>query len=140
MSVRAGLALAMLLLAADASAADDVKAALAATDVGVIRFASAGTLSRPDPQTPLSRGAPVALSGELALPEGNGPFAAVVLAHGCSGISGGVKAWAVVLREWGYASFVLDSFAGRDLTEVCTNAFKLTGTQRVPDAYGALAV
>jgi dienelactone hydrolase len=140
MGVRAGLALAMLLFAAGAAAAVDVKAALDASDVGTIWFASAGTLNRPNPETAYQRGEPVTLSGELALPEGAGPFPAVVLAHGCNGITGGETAWAAVLREWGYASFVLDSFHGRKLTEVCSNAFKLTGTQRVPDAYGALAV
>jgi dienelactone hydrolase len=45
-----------------------------------------------------------------------------------------------VLREWGYATFVLDSFRGRKLSEVCTNARVLSGTQRIPDAYGALRI
>jgi dienelactone hydrolase len=130
----------MLLFAADTAAAADVKAALDASDVGSIHYASAGTLNRPDPQTAYQRGAPVTLSGDLWLPDGAGPFPAVVLAHGCNGITGGETAWAAVLRQWGYASFVLDSFDGRGLTEVCTNTFRLTGTQRVPDAYGVLAV
>src|SRR5215471_4029481 len=140
MSVRAGFALAMLLFAPGTAAAADVKAALDASDVGTIWFASAGTLNRPEPQTAYQRGAPVILSGELELPEGAGPFPTVVLAHGCNGPTGNEAAWAAVLREWGYASFMLDSFLGRRLVEVCSNAFKLTGIQRVPVAYGALAV
>jgi dienelactone hydrolase len=35
---------------------------------------------------------------------------------------------------------VFDSFRGRNLIEVCTNARTLTGTQRIPDAYGALRI
>lgn len=140
MGVRAGLALAMLLFTARTAVAADVKAVLDAGDVGTIWFASAGTLNRPGLQTAYQRGAPITLSGELELPEGAGPFPAVLLAHGCNGITGGEAAWAAVLHEWGYASFVLDSFLGRRLVEVCTNAFKLTGTQRVPDVYGALTL
>ena len=140
MGVRVDFALAILVFTTGVAAAADVKAVLDARDVGTIRFDSAGTLNRPGPETAYQRGAPVTLSGELALPEGAGPFPTVVLAHGCNGISGVDAAWAAVLREWGYASFTLDSFHGRRLVEVCSNALKLTGTQRVPDAYGALAV
>lgn len=140
MSVPARLALATLLLAAGPAAAADVKAALDASDVGTIWFASAGTMNRPNPETAYQRGAPVTLVGDLQLPEGEGPFPVVVLAHGCNGPTANEDAWAAVLREWGYASFVLDSFLGRRLVEVCSNAFRLTGMQRVPDAYGALAV
>jgi dienelactone hydrolase len=43
-----------------------------------------------------------------------------------------------VLRDWGYATFALDSFTGRKLREVCSDATVLSGIQRIPDAYGAL--
>ena len=46
--------------------------------------------------------------------------------------------WGPVLRSWGYATFVLDSFRRRGLAEVCTNGPALVPLQRVPDAYGAL--
>lgn len=91
--MRAGLALAMLLFAAGPAAAADVKAALDASDVGTIWFASAGSLNWPDPEAAYQRGEPVALSGELELPDGAGPFPVVVLAHGCNGITGGETAW-----------------------------------------------
>jgi dienelactone hydrolase len=45
-----------------------------------------------------------------------------------------------VLRQWGYATFILDSFQGRGLIEVCTSARTLIGVQRIPDAYGALRI
>lgn len=78
------------------------------------------------------------LSGDLALPPGSGPFPAVVLMHGCGGFpSRTVAAWDPALRSWGYATFALDSFGGRRLREVCTDALALTPNRRIPDPYGA---
>ena len=57
--------------------------------------------------------APASLTAELYTPRGTGPFPAVILMHGCGGISPNVKEWAVWLRHEGYAAFVLDSFGGR---------------------------
>lgn len=116
----------------------DVKPSLSAADSGNIWFVSAGSLVRSPDGSRLVPGKPLALSGDLRFPVGPGPFPAVVLAHGCSGITAGVTAWASALREWGYATFVMDSFRGRGLIEVCTSALTLIGTQRIPDAYGAL--
>lgn len=45
-----------------------------------------------------------------------------------------------MLRSWGYATLVVDSFRSRGLGEVCTDALALTGNQRIPDAYGALKI
>ena len=83
-------------------------------------------------------GAPASISGELNLPRGNGPFPAIVLAHGCNGNRNIERAWGPLLREWGYATFVIDSFNNRGIPEVCTNPRALMPLQRVPDAYGAL--
>jgi dienelactone hydrolase len=121
-----------------APALKDLKPSLGATDSGKIWFASAGTLPRSPDGSRFVPGDPVVLSGELSFPAGSGPFPAMVIAHGCSGTSAVDDAWARTLREWGYAAFVIDSFSGRGLVEVCTNARLLTGTQRIPDAYGAL--
>lgn len=118
----------------------DLKPALSVTDSGSIWFASAGSLARSPDGSRFTPGDPVVISGELRFPSGAGPFPAVVLAHGCGGLGNAETGWAPVLREWGYATFVLDSFRGRDLTEVCTNARTLTGIQRIPDAYGALRI
>ncbi|MBL8495457.1 MAG: dienelactone hydrolase family protein [Rhodocyclaceae bacterium] len=82
----------------------------------------------------------VSLSGSLQFPPGDGPFPAVVLAHGCNGIGQTERAWAEALRTWGYATFLLDSFAGRNVAEVCTNPWALAPLQRVPDVFGALRV
>src|SRR5882724_11116880 len=83
---------------------------------------------------------PQRLSGQLALPDGPGPFPAMILMHGCAGVGRADRGWAGALVSWGYAAFVVDSFTGRGLREVCTQSRALVGTQRVPDAYGALAI
>lgn len=83
-------------------------------------------------------GPPQAISAELRFPQGAGPFPAVVLAHGCNGKRNTERAWGAQLREWGYATLVLDSFTERGIREVCTGAARLAPLQRVPDAYGAL--
>ncbi len=121
-----------------APALKDLKPALEATDSGKIWFATAGTLPRSPDGSRFVPGHPMVLSGELGFPTGRGPFPAMVIAHGCGGNGAVDAAWARTLQEWGYATFILDSFSGRGLVEVRTNAWLLTGTQRIPDAYGAL--
>lgn len=123
-----------------APALKDLKPSLNAADSGNIWFASAGSLVRSPDGARFTPGDPVVISGEFRFPSGPGPFPAVILAHGCGGIGNAETAWAPVLREWGYATLVLDSFRARGLTEVCTTARTLTGTQRIPDAYGALRI
>lgn len=145
MSLRPGSAFVFTILIAlysggCAPSLKDLKPALSAADSGNVWFASAGSLVRSPDGSRFVQGEPLALSGDLRFPPGAGPFPAVVLAHGCNGITNGVTAWASALREWGYATFVVDSFRGRGLIEVCTNAQALTGTQRIPDAYGALRI
>jgi dienelactone hydrolase len=126
--------------AACAPALRDVKASLSATDSGTIWFATAGSLLLTPDGSRLIGGGPIALSAELVLPAGAGPWPAVVLAHGCSGIVNTEKGWARALQSWGYATLTLDSLRARGLTEVCTNPRALIATQRVPDAYGALRI
>ncbi|MBV9191473.1 MAG: dienelactone hydrolase family protein [Betaproteobacteria bacterium] len=106
---------------------------------GVFAFQTAGSLVRSADGSMLVLGPPLTLSGELRLPEGSGPFPAVILAHGCGGQPVYTElAWGRTLREWGYATFVVDSFSARGVINVCSNALPLLPTQRVPDAYGAL--
>jgi dienelactone hydrolase len=118
-------ALVALLVAGCAPALADLRPALSATDRGAVWF-------RTDE--------PLALSGDLAFPAGEGPFPAVVLMHGCGGIiHRHMHAWTEALRARGYATFVVDSFRGRGLGEVCTTG-ALRPTDRIPDAYGALRI
>lgn len=116
----------LLTVTACAPGMDRLRPTLGASDTGTIWFM---TLERD------------VLSGNLAFPPGAGPFPAVILMHGCRGLpSLSVAGWEPLLRSWGYATFVLDSFRGRGLQEVCTNALALTANERIPDAYGALKI
>jgi dienelactone hydrolase len=81
--------------------------------------------------------APASLTAELYIPRGTGPFPAVILMHGCGGISPNVKEWAVWLRHEGYAAFMLDSFGGRGLKRLCAGSAQLTGSMRAPDVFAA---
>jgi len=110
-----------------------------AQDTGILAFPSAGNLQRAALTEPFAFGGAAAqISGELQLPEGPGPFPAVVLAHGCAGNRFVEPAWGDFLRKAGYATFNVDSFRGRGISEVCTQGALLNPLQRVPDAYGAL--
>jgi dienelactone hydrolase len=110
-----------------------------AADAGVLSFQSAGSLQRnADGRSFSPGGTPATISGELLFPEGRGPFPAVVLAHGCGGNRNVEPSWGPLLRQWGYATFNVDSFRGRGLNEVCTRGVLLVPLQRVPDAYAAL--
>ncbi len=55
----------------------------------------------------------------LSAPKGTGPFPAVVVMHGCSGISRNMTRWAERLNRWGYVALVVDSFGPRGVTNVC---------------------
>ena len=134
----AAMLLVLLLLGGCAADPIVLTAPPTANDEGVLAFASAGTLQRSPDRRNFQKGAPVTLSGDLQFPQGAGPFPAIVLAHGCNGNRNIESAWGPVLRSWGYATFVIDSFRGRGLNEVCTNGPALLPLQRLPDAYGAL--
>jgi dienelactone hydrolase len=76
-----------------------------------------------------------------------GPAAAVLLLHGCNGISQttGVNPrpdkMASLLQEKGYAVLMLDSFSGRDLQEICSVPLSkrtLSPRMRAEDARHAL--
>lgn len=108
-------------------------------DTGLVEFTTAGSLVATDDGR-LTAGPPLTLSGDLEIPPGPGPFPAVVLMHGCAGIGSADREWVSVLRTAGYATFVLDSFTGRGLSDVCVDAGALYPSQRMPDAYGALRI
>jgi dienelactone hydrolase len=112
-------------------------AAPADTATRVISFPTAGALQR-GPDRFRVEGPSVIITGDLQFPAGKGPFPAVVLAHGCNGNANVERAWGPILRAWGYATFNVDSFGGRGIAEVCTQAGVLLPLQRLPDAYGAL--
>lgn len=85
----------------------------------------------------------IPLTGRLSKPAGDGPFPAVVLLHGCRGMLPFQDAWAAKLTEWGYVALQVDSFAPRDITEICTDFqqayYHGVLGDRVMDAFGALS-
>jgi len=135
--LRALAGLCALLLAGCASGPAVPPRPPAAADGGLLEFETAGSLQRTG-RRGFAPAAPVRIAGELRFPEGKGPFPAIVLAHGCAGNLRVEPIWGPVLRSWGYATFVIDSFRARGITEVCTKGPTLVPLQRVPDAYGAL--
>jgi dienelactone hydrolase len=83
--------------------------------------------------------APRRIGAWLSRPEGEGPFPAVVLLHGCHGVSASTHDWARWFRRQGYVALAVDSWAARDMTEGCTpQSPDLPNTERFDDAVGAL--
>src|SRR5437773_5871410 len=58
-------------------------------------------------------GAPVRVKAEEFRPEGRGSFPAIVLMHGCHGVSRSVRDWGRWFRERGYVALVVDSWGSR---------------------------
>lgn len=76
------------------------------------------------------------LDGYLTRPQGEGPFPAVVVLHGCEGLfPSRRKTWSERLSSWGYVVLFVDSFSTRGIKETCDG---LHSADRVYDAYGAL--
>ena len=82
---------------------------------------------------------PATLTGDLYTPSGKGPYPAVVLFHGCGGVSPNVPAWAQWLQSEGYAALVVNSFQGRGLRNLCADSRPLTPAVRAADVYAAAA-
>lgn len=84
-------------------------------------------------------GPEVIIGAELRLPRlGNERLPAVVLLHGSSGIAAYVNDWVPVLNSLGLATFLVDSFAGRGLTNVGNDQAQLGRLAQVFDSYRAL--
>jgi dienelactone hydrolase len=80
------------------------------------------------------------LEGKLTKPSGVGPFPALVLLHGCGGISRQRDdVWAKRLADWGYAALQVDSFGPRRESNICASRALLNDfvPLRVGDAYAA---
>ncbi len=84
-------------------------------------------------------GAPREVTGWLLRPEGQGPFPAVVLFHGCHGVSASNHDWARWFRDEGYVALIVDSWTPRGMKEGCSpKSADLPNTERFDDAVGAL--
>jgi dienelactone hydrolase len=77
---------------------------------------------------------------ELYLPTGAPPTAAVVVLHGCNGVSPHYRIWAARLAQWGYAALLVDSFRPRGYADgVCGHGRDVPGDLRARDAFDAAA-
>lgn len=81
----------------------------------------------------------VTVFGTLSLPDGAGPFPAMVIAHGSGGITDAREfAWARRLKEIGVASFIVDSFTPRNIRDTASEQTQLNTIANVADALFAL--
>lgn len=79
------------------------------------------------------------IAGVLTLPaNAKGPVPALVIVHGSSGVVANDFVWAKRVNDWGIASFVIDNFTGRGITETATEQNRLSGTADVAGALAAL--
>lgn len=87
-------------------------------------------------------GPAVALTADLYLPRGSGPFPALVLKHGSGGMEGptgaNIRKWAQTFAGWGVAALVVDSFGARKISETANNQGQLSTFAEVADALAAL--
>jgi dienelactone hydrolase len=88
-------------------------------------------------------GKSITLKGLLDMPEGRGPFPAVVLLHDGEGYTWhlGVAryaAWAERLKSWGYVALRVDSMGSRGITDPASTEFP-SPEQVSRDAYAARA-
>ena len=107
---------------------------LASGCAGVTRQVDVPRVSSPDDTGPRV----TKVSGYLTKPDGDGPFGAVVLLHGCPGLAPAYRRlmeWAEWYRVRGWVSIAPDSFTPRGLSIVCNEA---TATDRAGDAYATM--
>jgi len=87
-------------------------------------------------------GDPFILKGILTKPKGQGPFPAVVMLHGVSGIEWSQKyldKWSKRLADWGYVSLQVDSFGPRGESDISDNPLLIPARYRRQDAHDAKA-
>jgi len=86
-------------------------------------------------------GKPTMIAGELRIPKpGTDRLPAVVLVHGSGGIGFNSGMWADELNKAGLATFVVDSFTGRGITQTVTDQSQFSSYAMMNDAFAALAV
>lgn len=83
--------------------------------------------------------APRSVPAWLWRPVGDGPFPAVVLLHGCHGVSASTQGWGRWFRDRGYLALVVDSWAARGIADGCLpTSPDLPSSERFDDAIGAV--
>lgn len=113
--------------------------------VGVVAFVCLLTVSTPSTAETVSvnvsaqSGTPITLPAELSKPDGDGPFGAVVMLHGCGGIWPlRDDEWSKRLVSWGYVVIQIDSFGPRGYPDgICESIWDVSVQDRVADAHAA---
>jgi dienelactone hydrolase len=73
----------------------------------------------------------------LYLPQGKGPFPAVVVLHGCNGVGAHERIWARQLVAWGYAALIVESFRARNVAGVCNHGRLVPPELQAEDGFDA---
>lgn len=116
------------------------QAAHGETRVDVVSFQSLtfpGSLFTPPFMAAPGEGAPATIFGLLRLPEAAGRVPAVVITHGCSGITGAETYWSENLVQLGIATFVVNSLVGRNISRVCSGPATISAASVLTDLYRA---
>jgi dienelactone hydrolase len=74
---------------------------------------------------------------EIWKPAGPGPFPAVIVLHGCDGVTNHHRNWATRLVGWGYLAAIVDSFHPRRVSSTCENNGSPKPQLRAQDAFNA---
>lgn len=77
-------------------------------------------------------------TGQLRIPNGTGRLPVVVLQHGSGGMGANIEMWARDFNAMGIATFALDGFTGRGLTQVSTDQAQLGRLNFILDIYRGL--
>jgi dienelactone hydrolase len=87
---------------------------------------------------PPEEGTATTITGLLNIPASSGQIPAVIITHGCGGISTGETAWITRLNEFGVATLLVHSFGARHIPEVCSGAYQINIASVLADTYAAL--
>ena len=80
----------------------------------------------------------LSFKGILLFPDGNPPYANIILLHGCTADPFRTEIWAKRLVEWGFSVLSFDGFTPRGLSNVCNSPVDVPAFQRAKDAQGAV--
>jgi dienelactone hydrolase len=110
--------------------------------IDIVQFESLsfpGALFTPFLPAP-GEGKPVTVLGILRMPSDADRVPAVILAPGCGGVTVAMHDWARSLKELGIATFVVNSFSGRDIVQICNGQHQINMASVLTDVYRALNI
>ena len=116
------------------------QAASAEEPIEIVSFQSLtfpGSTYSPPLMPSVEEATPATVFGILRLPPGTGRVPAVVVTHGCTGFTGAETYWGSSLVQLGVATFLVNSFAGRNIPRVCTGPHTISIASVLTDVYRA---